>query len=270
MNLITTIGGRDLRLSGPITAIPVRHGPALVSMICADGGVELAREMTTSDRPTQAVFVFHSFSGNKDEITIDPALTALLSIPNAVIICPDLFGPAGNPGTCGSPAQLRRALGWIEWAQVRYGIAAGNVWAAGVSGGAGLGPQFIGAYPDVISKASFWCGYFDLAEWYAFSNANGLGYDAYMREAIGGPPTGALAATYRAQSPSGTLGGARNCTIYINDGRLDVSIPPAQRTEMRDALLALPSSAGITCNYIAYPAMGHAVDWAAAVAQLTA
>lgn len=264
-DLVTTLGGQACKLSGSLQAIPVRHGLGLVSIPCSDGLTEVAYEATTSDRPTVVVFVAHSFSGNELEITIDPAMTALLSMPNAAIVCPRLFGVAGNPNTCGSPIQLAHMLDVINWMKARYGIS--KVWMAGVSGGAGLGPTFIGAYPGVVSRASFWCGYNDLAAWYGESVAAGHVYNQLMDEAFGGPPTGALAEVYLAQSPKGRLPGAKDCTIYINSGLLDADIPPHHSADMAAELTGLP---GVTCNYITYPSMGHTIDWPAAVAQLQA
>jgi dienelactone hydrolase len=193
-------------------------------------------------------------------------MSALLSISNTVLVCPRLFGVAGNPNTCGAPAQLALLNAIIQQAKADYGCK--TVILSGLSGGAGLANTFLGAYPGVVQATITWVGYFDLAEWYAFSAANNLGYDTLMSQTFGGGPTGALAAQYRAQSPSGTIAAARNCVVYINDGRLDTQIPPAQRTEMRDAFLALPSSAGITVNYIPYPEMGHAIDWPTHIAQI--
>jgi hypothetical protein len=89
-----------------------------------------------------------------------------------------------------------------------------------------------------------------------------------MDQTFGGGPSGALAATYLAQSPKGVLANAKNCTLFINNGMLDTEIPPHHRSDMRDELTALPAAAGITCNYIEYPNMGHAIDWPTAVAQL--
>lgn len=222
--------------------------------------------MAVTGVPKTLIIHVHSFSGVNTEITVEPAKSNLLSISDCVVICPQLFGPAGQPNTCGSPAQLALLNSIIQQAKSDYGCD--TVLMVGVSGGAGLGPTFIGAYPGVVQGASFWCGYNDLAQWYAESQAAGHVYNQLMDQTFGGGPTGALAATYLAQSPKGVLANAKNCTIFINDGQLDTDIPPHHRTDMRDELLSLPPSAGVACQYIGYPNMGHAIDWPTAVAQL--
>ncbi len=208
----------------------------------------------------------HSFSGNEGEITAEPARSAMLGLPNVALVCPHLFGPAGNPNTCGSPAQLARLNDVIAWMRARYGASL-PVFFSGVSGGHGLGATFIGAYPDVVQGASLWCGYHDLAQWYAESVTAGHVYDDLMLQTFGGDPA-ALPAAYLAQSPKGALSGARNCAVFINDGLLDTEILPHHRQDMCDQLLALPSSAGVICSYIGYPAMGHAVDYAIVAGQI--
>lgn len=270
----TIIGGKLYDLEGELVSIPVAHGLTLVSVPCSDGLTEACYEASTSDVPTAIVVMVHSFSGVNSEITVDPAKSAMLGLPNAALICPQLFGPAGNPNTCGSPIQLSHLNDVINWMQARYG--AGKklpVFFSGVSGGAGLGPTFIGAYPGVVQGATFWCGYYDLATWWqqSYSASPQTSYFTQMDDAFGGPPTGALAATYKAQSPSGVYQNMKNCTIYINDGRLDKDIDPdANRVAFANALATLPASSGVTCNYIAYPNMGHAIDYPTAVAQIQA
>lgn len=266
MTAYLEIGADVFRLEGAVTATKVNNGLQQFSIPTTDGLGEVSWG-AINGVPKTLVFHVHAFSSDENEIRSDPAMSALLGIPNALVICPHLFGSAGQPNTCGSPAQLAHMLDVINWAKSTYGIT--DVWMAGISGGAGLGPTFIGAYPGIVSRASFWAGYNDLASWYGESVATGHVYNQLMDQTFGGGPS-THAAAYLAQSPKGTLPGARNCVIYINDGLLDTDIPPHHRQDMRDALLSLPASANVTCNYIAYPGMGHAVDWPIAISQLLA
>jgi hypothetical protein len=260
------IGGKLYDLSGGLVATPVAHAFGLVSVPCSDGLAEACYEASTSDAPTAIIVLVHSFSGVNSEITVDPAKSAMLGLSDTALICPQLFGPAGNPNTCGSPKQLAHLNDVINWMKARYGNL--PVFFSGVSGGGGLGPTFMGAYPGVVKGATFWCGYHDLAQWYNESISAGHVYNQLMDQTFGGPPTGALAETYLEQSPSGVCSGMKNCTVYINDGLLDQDILPHHRQDFRDQLLALPPSANVTCNYIAYPNMGHAIDYSTAAAQI--
>jgi len=231
--------------------------------------------MAVTGAPKTLIIHVHSFSGDEREITGDAAKSALLAIPDTVVICPRLYGPAGNPNTCGSPAQLALLNNIIQQAIADYGCD--TVLLVGASGGGGVGPTFMGAYPGVSQGASFWCGYYDLATWYQQSirpsatYPNGTSYHTQMDATFGGPPTGALAAVYKSQSPSGVYQNMRDCTIYINDGRLDSDIDPdANRVAFYNALQTLPVSAHVMPIYIPYPNMGHTIDWPTAVTQLKA
>lgn len=257
-DLQTTIGS-PLRLLGGLIAIPIQHGLRQVSIPCRDGLTEVANVMSTSSRPTIAMMIMHSFSGNETEITVNPALATLATVPNAVIICPHLFGPAGGVNTCGSPAQMAHALDVLDWTEATYAIPRGNARIAGVSGGGGLTAQFIGTYPDRASKASTWNGYNNFVQWRDESIAAGTVYASLMDTTLS-PLTGeAEAEVLLAQSPSAVLGNI-TCHLTINDGVLDTDIPSHHRTDMAAAVAG--------CTYIPYQ-LGHGpADWPTIISQL--
>ena len=121
MEFEANVNGVVYSCRGELTAIPIAHAFSQVVIPTTDGIGENAYEGSTSDRPTAIIVLVHSFSGSELEITVDPALSAMLSIPDAAIVCPHLFGGAGNPNTCGSPAQLAHLNDVINWMQSRYG-----------------------------------------------------------------------------------------------------------------------------------------------------
>lgn len=246
----TTWNDQVCAVDGNVTLTPIEHALRQETY----GGDVVWKAVT--GQPKTLIVHLHSFSGDETEITVEPARSALLSIPDAVLVGPRLFGPAGGANTCGAPAQLALLKSIIDTALAEYGCS--RVILTGVSGGAGLGATFLGAYPGVASGASLWVGYYSLATWYSESEAAGHIYDDLMRNTFGGAPVGALAAAYLAQSPAGTLSGARNCVVYLNDGLLDAEIPSHHRTDTRDQLVALPASAQVDCRYVAYPNKGHA------------
>jgi pimeloyl-ACP methyl ester carboxylesterase len=205
-------------------------------------------------------------SDGVNQARLEPGLQTLT---NTLVVAPDYDATIPNTLAMSSDTGIERIAAILRTVKYKTGLQ--RVYIMATSAGTLSAMGLIARYPGLVHRATLWVPICDLQKWYEEAGPEDT-YQANLIAEFGHPPIGDEDPDYRYRSPRGRIRDsddfdANVCTIFLNSGTNDPTVPLHHAQDIREELVDAdyPSKLVVACEWN----MGHELRFTDALRQLT-